>query len=258
VTKAATLTRRERRQAELDERRDARRDRRRRAQFKQQGAPLRTLTLSAVALGIVGVIAFAIITAPPPLVELNEPTANSPAQLADGLALGAATAPLTIDLWSDFQCPACGVFTKTIEPSLVRDYVVPGKVRLVYHDLSFLGTESMNAAIAARVAAQSGRFWQFHDYLFANQRGEQQGAFAQPRLEAIATAIGLELDTFRAGQRDPQIRQQVQQAQAAGTAAGIAQTPTIVVGSQKFAGVPRTYADLKAAIDQALEQAGAL
>jgi protein-disulfide isomerase len=106
------------------------------------------------------------------------------------------------------------------------------------------------------VAAQNNRFWAYHDYLFANQRGEQQGAFAQPRLEAIATSIGLDADEFRAGQNDPAIRQAVIEQQALGAAAGIAQTPTLVIGSQKFAGVPRTYADLKAAVDRALAEAG--
>jgi protein-disulfide isomerase len=134
---------------------------------------------------------------------------------------------------------------------------LPGKVRLVYHDLSFLGSESVDAAIAARVAAQSNRFWAYHDYLFANQRGEQQGAFSQARLEAIATAIGLDLEQFRAGQRDPQIRSAVAQQQSLGAASGVNQTPTLIVGSQVFTGVPRSYADLAQAIDQALESAGA-
>ena len=258
MTRAATLTRQQRRQAELDDRRQIKRERRRRSQSKQQGGALKSLTLGAVALGIVGVVTFAIVTAPPPLVELSEPTAASPGQVADGLALGSATAPVTVDLWSDFQCPACAVFTRTMEPALVRDYILPGKVRLVYHDLSFLGSESVDAAIAARVAAQSNKFWAYHDYLFANQRGEQQGAFVQARLEAIATTIGLDLDEFRAAQRDPGIRQAVVQQQSTGASAGIAQTPTLIVGSQKFAGVPRTYSDLQAAINQALAEAGAL
>ena len=252
------LTRQERRQAELDDRRYAKRERRRRAQLKQHGAPLRSLTLSAVALGIVGVIAFAIVTAPPPLVELDEPVAATPGHLADGLYLGASNAPVTVELWSDFQCPACGLFTETMEPSLVRDYVGTGKVRLAYRDLSFLGSESEDAAVAARVAAQDNKFWAFHDFLFANQRGEQQGAFNQTRLEAIATMVGLDLNEFRAGQKDPAIRQAVQQQQSIGAAAGVAQTPTLIVGTQRFAGVPRSYADLKAAIDEALLQAGAL
>jgi protein-disulfide isomerase len=204
-----------------------------------------------------GVFGFAVLTAPPPAVQLNEPVFGSPSQVADGLALGSASAPVTVHLWSDFQCPACGVFTRTMEPSLVNDYVIPGKVRLVYHDLSFLGTESVNAAVAARVAAQSNRFWAYHDYLFANQRGEQQGAFNQARLEAIATAIGLDLEQFRAGQADPQIRQQVLQEQALGSQAGIASTPTLIVGEQRFSGVPRSYAELAAAVESALQAAGA-
>ena len=60
-----------------------------------------------------------------------------------------------------------------------------------------------------------------------------------------------------AGQRDPSIRQAVAEQQRLGSAAGVNQTPTLIVGSQRFAGVPKTYADLTEAIDRALAAAGA-
>jgi protein-disulfide isomerase len=216
------------------------------------------ISVAALALGLVGALGIAVVSAPPPPVELKEPVAYSPANLQDGMMLGAATAPVTIDLWSDYQCPACGQFTRLMEPRLVEDYDVPGKVKIVYHDLSFLGSESVAAATAARVAGERGKYWQYHDYLFANQSGEQQGAFSQARLEAIAAAVGLDLTEFKAGQADASIKQQVDQQDTLGGQIGVAQTPTLILSNgQKFVGVPRDYNDLTAAIDAAIAAGGA-
>jgi protein-disulfide isomerase len=220
------------------------------------GISLMTLSLGAVAIGLIGVIAFAVLSAPAPATDLTAPQFPSPQQFADGMTLGAADAPVTVDLWEDFQCPACREFTEQFEPVVVNDYVINGKVRLVYHDLSFIGPESVAAAIAARVAGESGKYWPYHDYLFTNQLPENSGGLNQARLEAIATAVGLNLDTFRAGQSDAAIRQAVTTTSQEGRAAGITQTPTIVVGDQRIVGVPANFSDLKTLIDEALANAG--
>jgi len=258
MTRAAgTLTRQERRVAQRETRREEKRVRRRQTQ-RPAGFSLMNITVAALALGFAGVIGMAIISTPPARVELEEPAAFSPAALQDGMTLGAATAPVTLDLWSDYQCPACGLFTTSMEARLVDDYVVPGKVKIVYHDLNFLGSESVDAAIAARVAGESNRYWQFHDFLFANQSGEQQGAFSQARLEAIATAVGLDLAQFRAGQQDANIQREVAQQDSLGTQVGVAQTPTLILSNgQRFVGVPKSYDALKSAIDEAIAASSA-
>lgn len=239
--------------------REDRRELRRRAKESRRGSSLRNLslrnlTLAAGGLGLVGVIAFAILSAPPPPAEeLRQPAFPTPATLADGMALGDPNAPLTIDLWSDFQCPACAAFTRQMEPLLIDDYVTTGEVRLVYHDLAFLGPESVTAARAARVAAESDLFWQYHDYLFANQVEQHNvGNFSTARLEQIATAVGLELTEFREGMADQAIAQAVADTQAAAAAASVTSTPTLAIGDQRFEGVPGSYAVLQEAIDQAL------
>ncbi|MGZ4158725.1 MAG: DsbA family protein, partial [Bacteroidia bacterium] len=85
-------------------------------------------------------------------------------------------------MWEDFQCPACGNFTRQIEPTIVDRYVVPGSVRLTFHDDAFIGQESLDAASAARCAGDQGKFWPYHDWLFANQNGENEGQFSRDRL----------------------------------------------------------------------------
>ena len=107
----------------------------------------------------------------------------------------------TVEVWSDFQCPACGSSPRQVEPDLIDEYVRSGDVRVVYRDVAFLdggdpNGESQQSAAAARCAGDQGKFWQYHDYLFENQDGENEGAFNREILDQIATAVGLDMDAF--------------------------------------------------------------
>jgi len=117
------------------------------------------------------------------------PTAMTPTDLASGYVLGRPTVKVTVQAWEDFQCPFCRQFTMQVEPQLVATYVETGKVRLVFRDFAFLGNESAWAAVGAALAEQQGKFWPYHDYLFANQLGENVGSFAVARLEGMADAV---------------------------------------------------------------------
>jgi len=251
VTKG-TSTRQERRRAELEQRRVQRRTR----QSQQQRSLLLPLSIAGVAIGAIAVIAFAVFSAPPAAVDLNEPTVSTPVGLADGQALGAADAPVTLEIYSDFQCPACGTLARSLEPLLISEYVTPGNVRLVYRDFAFLGQESIDAAVAARCAARENRFWQYHDYLFANQSGENRGAFSAGRLSAMAEAVGLDMDAYRACIADPTEAQAVLDARETADSVPISSTPTLVIdGGQPIVGVP-DYNELSAALDAALAAGG--
>lgn len=242
-------TRPERRQAELDERRQSRR----RGPAQRQRSLLLPLSIGAIVLGIVAVAAFALLNQPPAAVELEQPMTQAPYELADGRALGPADAPVTLTIWSDFQCPACGVLARQTEPQLTEDYVEPGVLRIVYRDFAFLGQESTDASIAARCAEDQDRFWQFHDYLFANQSGENRGAFSLLRLEAMADRVGLDMTDYRACRDDPAVRQAVLADRDEARQIPINSTPTLIVGERQFAGVP-DYGQLSQAIDEALAE----
>lgn len=242
-------TRRDRRQAELAARRDKRRAARNRP---AQRSPLVAITLGALALGVIAVVVYVLAQPPagPITDDVRTPLVPAPYELADGRALGAADAPVTVEVWSDFQCPACRRFAEEIEPSLVDEYVRDGQVRLVYRDLAFLGPESIDAAIAGRCAEQQGRFWQMHDFMFANQSGENRGAFAPVRLEQIAQSAGLDLDTYRTCRADQSVRGAVTAETAQGGAAGVNATPTISVDGRLLQ--IGSYADLRNAVEAAL------
>ena len=139
-------------------------------------------------LGLWGVLAIA-----------STPLAQSPegddplAYLARGPALGAKNAPVTIIELSDFQCVFCGKFWKETLPQIDAEYIKPGKVRFVYRHLAILGRQSVTSAQAADCAGEQGKFWEYHDRLFASM-----GPFAltNGRLKEYAREIGLDVKAF--------------------------------------------------------------
>ena len=194
--------------------------------------------------------------------SLNAPPSGILGALADGRTLGKAGAPVTLEVWSDFQCPICGQFATLVEPALIRTYVAGGTLRIIDHDGAFQGQrstsaydESVEAGAAARCAADQNRYWPFHDWLFANQVGENQGAFRDARIRAMATGAGLDVATWDAcrktGQQQAAVRAETGQALSQGVNA----TPTMHLNGQVIVGL-RTAAELDAMIEAAAVATG--
>lgn len=209
------------------------------------------LTIGAVLIGLAVIGAIALLRQDVPTQSINEPMAPSAYNLADGRAIGRADAPVTLEVWSDYQCPFCQRFATTWEPSLAEDYAATGKLRIVYRDYAFIGNESVSAAIAARAAEQQGKYWQYHDYLFANQNGENKGWFSDSRLEAIAQAVGLDMASFNAARHETSNRTAVLNESAQGHALGITGTPTLAINGQLRPDLT-TYEKLQAAVEAAI------
>ncbi|MDP3785182.1 MAG: thioredoxin domain-containing protein [bacterium] len=110
----------------------------------------------------------------------------------DDFVLGNPSAKVAVIEYGDFQCPFCGKFFKTTEQQLKETYLKSGKTAFVWRDFAFLGEESFRAAEAARCAGEQGKFWEYHDYLFNNQRGENAGAFSDRSLKSFAATLGLD------------------------------------------------------------------
>ncbi len=82
------------------------------------------------------------------------------------------------------------------EHLLFEEYVATGKVRFEYRDYAFIGEESTRVAEAAFCALDQGAFWPYHQTLFANQHGENEGAFSAKRLRSAAEQLGLDGERF--------------------------------------------------------------
>lgn len=161
----------------------------------------------------------------------------------DDRVLGNPQAKVTLILYEDFQCPFCGAvsglafdtdaikYLKNIDPNwapfmpTVNDYAKNGKILYVYRDWAFLGPESVQSAEAARCAGDQGKFWEYHDYLYGHQNGENKGAFSDPNLKAFAKTLGLNTALFNSCLDTNKYAQAVTDSKAEGINAGVTGTP---------------------------------
>ncbi|MFY9463009.1 MAG: DsbA family protein [Candidatus Sungiibacteriota bacterium] len=154
----------------------------------------------------------------------------------DAPFLGDPKAPVTVVEFADFQCPFCGRFFQTVKTPLVEQYVKTGKVRFVYRHFAFLGPESEDAAVASACANEQWKFWEYHDYLYTHQQGENEGAFAKANLKKFARAVGLDGAKF-----DPCLDQErymnaVRADTAAGKSYGVNGTPATFINGRLISG----------------------
>lgn len=169
----------------------------------------------------------------------NEKTAAlatlSPVSSSD-FVLGDQNAPVTVIGYGDFQCPFCGKFFEETESVLREKYIKTGKVKFIYRDFAFLGQESLWAANAARCASEQDKFWQYHDYLYGNQRGENQGAFSKENLKSFAVAMGLDKEKFNTCLDSEKYTAAIQKETKEGGEAGVSGTPANFINGKLYAG----------------------
>ena len=180
----------------------------------------------------------------------------------EGTAMGNPDASVRIDVFEDFQCPACQMYSTDIEPAVMENLVATGQVYYVFRHYPFIDDnsatkESDQAANASMCAAEQDRFWDYHDMLFANWNGENAGTFADRRLTAFAETLGLNIGDFDSCFRGNRYRTQIVQDQQEGSRMGVTGTPSVFVNNQAVTpGYVPTYEAIKAAVDAALVATG--
>lgn len=239
----ARPARRERRAATLA----ARREHARTSAKQPRRFGLGAMTVASLVAGLLIVGAALVLNRPAPP-DLTVVRATAPVGIAtSGRTLGAVGAPVVIDLYEDFQCPACARWGENIFPGLVSNELAAGTVKIVFHGFAFLGPESKAAEQAAWAAERQGRFWDMWATLYANQGlRENAGAFDHDRLIAMADVLGLEPARFAADLDAPEAARSVADGVAAAAAAGVNSTPSLIVAGVPFRG--STYPELAAAI----------
>ncbi len=149
---------------------------------------------------------------PPPRVEVA----------ATGPARGPTDAKVTIVEFSDFQCPYCGAAYTTVE-QLMQQYA--GKVKLVFRQFPLpIHPQAEKAAEASLCAQDQGKFWEFHDLLFKNQK-----KLDVSDLKTYAGSAGLDAAKFATCLDSGEKKKQVDQDLEAGQAAGVNGTPAFFI-----------------------------
>jgi protein-disulfide isomerase len=162
-------------------------------------------------------------------------------------SLGSASAPVTIVEFSDFQCPFCRQAAPTLKQ--IRDKY-GDKVRVVWKDfpLTQIHPQAFKAGEAAHCAAEQGKFWEYHDRLFANQQALQPAD-----LKKHAVETGLDSAKFDACLDSSKYGDRVREGVAQGARLGVNSTPTMYVNGRLVSGA-QPYEVIAAVIDEELSR----
>ncbi len=118
----------------------------------------------------------------------------------------------------------------------MKSYVEDGTLKLEWRDFPYIGEESRRAAVAARVAQEQGKFWEYHDVLYQNQAAENSGAFSDVNLVGFAREAGLDVERFEESFKSDKYEPVVDRVFRAGQDAGIQGTPTFSINGRLLVG----------------------
>lgn len=175
--------------------------------------------------------------------------------------LGSESAKVWFIVASDFECPFCRAFETEAWPSIRRDYVETGKIRVAFMNFPMymknppMHPRSVPAAEVAMCAGAQDKFWQMHDVLFANQEKWVRGADPMAIWESYATSVGLDVAAWRACMTAHSTRSMVEQDFARLLPLGVQGTPSFVIGDSLAIVGTGPYPEFKKAIDAALARA---
>jgi protein-disulfide isomerase len=172
----------------------------------------------------------------------------------NGTSLGESSAPVTIYLYEDFQCPICGQFSRETFPDLVNRDVRDGKVKVISEPMTFIGSDSVPAARAALAAGQQNRYWPYASLLFENQGQENSGYVTDDFLRGLAQKTpGLDVNQWNSDLMGNDFSSELQAAHSKAQADGVNATPTLIIsgpnGQTKLVGL-KDYAQISDAINQ--------
>jgi len=161
---------------------------------------------------------------------LQQLKANPQAWLGSSPVKGAKTGKIVLIEFSDFQCPFCARANSTLKQFMEKH---GNTVTLVYKHLPLtsIHPEALPAAKASWAAGQQGKFWEFHDALFVNQKQLGDSLYTQ-----IAQSLKLDLQKFDRDRTSPSAAAAIQQDLELADALGIEGTPFFVMNGETLSG----------------------
>lgn len=174
-----------------------------------------------------------------------------PGATATGVTVGQASAPATIDIYLDFQCPVCKAYEQQ-SGATIDQLVATGQAKVVYHPVAFLDrfsstNYSSRSSAASGCAAAAGVFPQFARLLYANQPPENTAGLPDDQLVALGRQAGAG-DSFATCVADGTYAGWTRSVTDAASRGGVNATPTVMVNGKE---IGRTDDALRAAVTAA-------
>jgi protein-disulfide isomerase len=208
---------------------------------QKQNLHVPSLTIGAIISGIcIAVIFFGIgglSESSEPLVEkqlLEEPI--KPKQISmdtfiqnGSPMLGSEDATITLIEFGDYQCHFCNVYYHNTEHKIFQNYIKTGKVNVIFKDYTIIGQDSVRAAHAAHCASEQGKFWDYHNTLYENWEGENNGWAGEENILRFAEQIELNMDEFIECSQNKRYEQKISESNNDAQELGITGTPAFYV-----------------------------
>jgi protein-disulfide isomerase len=149
----------------------------------------------------------------------------------DGITLGDPRAPVTLVEFADLQCPFCADYTRQVMPALVTQYVRAGKLKMIFRNVAFIGTDSLRGAQMAGAAGEQDKLWNFIDLFYINQGQENSGYVTDEFLRRIGSGVrGLDVERAMDDRSLPAVQDQLDEAQTEWQSSGFTGTPSFLLG----------------------------
>ncbi len=161
-------------------------------------------------------------------------------------------APLSINIWEDFQCPFCKFFEDEMD-EYIEGLIRNQEAKVTYHMTSFLGMESKRATNAAYCAADEGRFIEFHKAIYAVQGAENSGIFSNKNLVEIGKRLGITSPTFESCVNENKYGDNVDKVYKSMAKNNVEGTPTVFINGKPWSrsGSEFKLDEFKAAVEAA-------
>jgi protein-disulfide isomerase len=225
---------------------------------KRTSNSARIFYLALVVIAVAGIGALSWMSRRPADREVNAVDSTLPKVQSNGYVEGAASAPIEVIEFGDFECPSCARFATLTEPDVRSRLIDKGLIRLRYIDFPLsIHRNTWAASRAAACADEQGKFWAMHDALFQaqDQWNGESTSNPNPVFKDLAKQIGLNQQQFDQCVDSKKTQAKVQAHEQLAEQQHIQATPSFIIGGKIIEG-PRPYDEFKALVDSALAKSG--
>ncbi|MFZ1381805.1 MAG: thioredoxin domain-containing protein [Scrofimicrobium sp.] len=157
----------------------------------------------------------------------------------DPLAAGPVDAPVALVIFSDYQCGYCAKWSAETLPTMM-EYADDGKLRIEWRDVNIFGEDSERATSASYAAGLQGKFWEYHDALFAGGVTRSPAELSEEALTNLAIELGLDQVKFSEDMGAESTLNAVKRNSNLGLSLGVSSTPSFLVGLEPVVGAQPT------------------
>jgi protein-disulfide isomerase len=190
-------------------------------------------------IAVVGLGALGFLVSRPRMASIPANVTIQPSDTAGfrGYVKGAESAPVEITEYADYQCPFCQTFATLQMPTIEERLIRTGKLRWRYRDFPLQQHQFARlAAHSAACADEQGKYWEQHDRIYEGQGEWSAARDAGDDFRNYARAVGLDVARYDECMESGKYAGRIQASLEEGTRAGVASTPTLLVGGRLYQG----------------------